>query len=78
MGPTSKGRGGERRGRGGETEKEGKMEGEGREKGSPIFLFKFTPMSSLHAGIAESQEGGGLAKAWTTCGPKMPRASMPR
>jgi len=51
-GPTSKGRGrgekGERRKGTGRTGKrrgrEGEREKEGREKGSPTFLFKFTPL----------------------------------
>jgi len=29
------------------------------------------------AGRAEPQEGGGLARAWTTCGPKMQQHQCP-
>ena len=53
MGPTSKGREGKgregkgREGKGREGKERGGREGEERKKGSPTFLFKFTPLDTL-------------------------------
>jgi len=47
-----------------------------KQRGDARLASSFA-VSWLGDGGAEPQEGGGLARAWTTCGPKMLRHQRP-